>query len=99
MYAFECTSAGIWNAVYLSSGGTGNQIFQEYTKQRSEQEIEKKQWRAKRVKGYLAGFAISFSLTLTAHFYDTIPAGVLCVGIAVGFSACFLSGDIFGESC
>ena len=60
-------------------------FFQEYTKQRSEQEIEKKQWRAKRVKGYLAGFAISFSLTLTAHFYDTIPAGVLCVGIAVGF--------------
>ena len=60
-------------------------FLQEYTKHRSEQEVKKKQWQAKRVKGYLAGFAISFSLTLTVHFYDTIPTGVLCVGIAAGF--------------
>ena len=32
-------------------------------------------------------FAISVSLTLTVHFYDTIAAGILCVGIAVGY--CF----------
>lgn len=41
----------------------------------------------KRILDYLAGFAISFSLTLTVHFYNTMPAGVLCMGIAVGF--CF----------
>lgn len=32
-------------------------------------------------------FTVSISLTLTVHFYDTIMAGLLCVGIAVGF--CF----------
>ena len=34
---------------------------------------------------YLIGFAMSFSLTFSAHFYDTIVAGILCVGIAVGY--------------
>ena len=34
---------------------------------------------------YLLGFAMSFSLTLTSHFYDTIIAGVICIGIAVGY--------------
>ena len=38
-----------------------------------------------RYRGYLLGFVISFSLTLTVHFYNTIPAGVLCIGIAFGF--------------
>ena len=30
-------------------------------------------------------FTISISMTLAVHFYDTIVAGVLCVGIGVGF--------------
>ena len=34
----------------------------------------------------LLGFAMSFSLTLAAHFYDTIIAGILCIGVAVGYS-------------
>ena len=34
---------------------------------------------------YLLGFAMSFSLTLASHFYDTIIAGVICIGIAVGY--------------
>lgn len=34
---------------------------------------------------YLLGFAMSFSLTLASHFYDTIIAGILCIGIAVGY--------------
>ena len=34
---------------------------------------------------YLFGFAMSFSLTLSSHFYDTIIAGVICIGIAVGY--------------
>ena len=28
---------------------------------------------------------MSFSLTLSSHFYDTIIAGVICIGIAVGY--------------
>lgn len=36
---------------------------------------------------YLAGFAISFGMTLSAHFYDTMIAGLLCVGVAGGY--CF----------
>ncbi len=32
-------------------------------------------------------FALSVSLTLTAHFYDTAVAGLLCVGIGTGY--CF----------
>lgn len=35
---------------------------------------------------YLAGFVISFGMTLSAHFYDTMIAGLLCVGIACGYS-------------
>lgn len=34
---------------------------------------------------YLAGFAISFGMTLSAHFYDTMIAGLLCVGVAGGY--------------
>lgn len=32
-------------------------------------------------------FTVGISLTLTVHFYDTIIAGLLCIGLAVGF--CF----------
>jgi len=35
----------------------------------------------------LVFFALSISLTLTTHFYDTVVAGVLCVGIGTGY--CF----------
>lgn len=46
----------------------------------------------KRKVGKTAGysqalFGISFSLTLAAHFYDAIVAGLLCAGIVAGF--CF----------
>lgn len=34
---------------------------------------------------FLLGFAMSFSLTLTSHFYDTIIAGIICIGIVVGY--------------
>lgn len=36
---------------------------------------------------YLIMFMISISMTLSAHFYDTMVAGLLCVGIAAGY--CF----------
>lgn len=34
---------------------------------------------------HLLGFAMSFSLTLSSHFYDTMIAGVICIGVAVGY--------------
>lgn len=36
---------------------------------------------------YLLFFAISISMTLSAHFYDTMMAGLFCIGIGIGF--CF----------
>ncbi len=36
---------------------------------------------------YLALFSAGISMTLAVHFYDTIVAGLLCVGIGAGF--CF----------
>ena len=61
-------------------------FFQEYAAFRLESsEIQKKQ-RKQNVLDYLIGFAVSFSLTLTVHFYNTMPTGVLCLGIAIGFS-------------
>ncbi len=44
---------------------------------------------------YLLGFALSFSLTLTAHFYDTIIAGIICIGIAVGYGYLFFRKEYF----
>lgn len=44
---------------------------------------------------YLLGFALSFSLTLTAHFYDTIVAGIICIGIAAGYGYLFFRKEYF----
>ncbi|MCI8826690.1 MAG: amino acid ABC transporter permease [Lachnospiraceae bacterium] len=46
---------------------------------------------------YLIGFAMSFSLTFSAHFYDTIVAGVLCIGIAVGYAFRLFKKAYFGR--
>lgn len=61
---------------------------------------EKKQKQTTVEKGstkYLVGFAMSFSLTFSAHFYDTIVAGVLCMGIAVGFGFRLFRKAYFGR--
>lgn len=34
---------------------------------------------------YLLGFAMSFSMTLASHFYDTIITVIICIGVAVGY--------------
>lgn len=46
---------------------------------------EKKQESRRRSRWYLLGLVISFSLSLTVHFYDTMIAGYLCLGIAAGY--------------
>ena len=44
---------------------------------------------------YLLGFAMSFSLTLSSHFYDTIIAGVICVGIGISYGYWFWRKEYF----
>lgn len=46
---------------------------------------------------YLVFFALSFSATLTAHFYNTMIAGVFCVGVAVGFVRLLFRREYFGR--
>lgn len=43
----------------------------------------------------LLGFAMSFSLTLSSHFYDTIIAGVICIGIAASYGYWFWRKEYF----
>ena len=43
----------------------------------------------------LLGFAMSFSLTLSSHFYDTIIAGIICIGIAVAYGYWFWRKEYF----
>ena len=44
---------------------------------------------------HLLGFAMSFSLTLSSHFYDTIIAGIICIGVAVGYGYWFWRKEYF----
>lgn len=44
---------------------------------------------------YLIGYALSFSMTLSVHFYDTIIAGLFCVAIAIAFSTRFFNTGYF----
>lgn len=60
------------------------------------EEPDRKSIREKRQSDqYLAGFAMSFSMTLAAHFYDTMIAGLFCVGIAAGYLLRFIKKKYF----
>ncbi|MGN1205803.1 MAG: hypothetical protein ACI4SQ_02315 [Eubacterium sp.] len=43
----------------------------------------------------LTFFAMSFGMTLAVHFYDTMIAGLFCVGIAIGYLFWFVRGKYF----
>ena len=45
----------------------------------------------------LFGFAMSFGLTLSAHFYNTIIAGLFCVAMALGYIFLFVKKQYFGN--
>lgn len=65
-------------------------FFQNYAAALKAEGEEEKNVKTKESKWDLLGLIISFSLTLTVHFYNTMIAGVLCVGIAIGyFFRCF----------
>lgn len=44
---------------------------------------------------FLIMFALSFSMTLSVHFYDTIIAGLFCVAIAIAFCNRFFNSRYF----
>lgn len=44
---------------------------------------------------HLLGFAMSFSMTMSTHFYDTIITGVLCVGIGFSYGYWFFRKEYF----
>ncbi len=46
---------------------------------------------------YLVGYEMSFSLTLTTHFYNTMIAGLFCVAIAITYSRRFFNHRYFGR--
>ena len=47
--------------------------------------LDRKEEDAISEKWYLGLFAISFSMTIAVHFYDTMAAGLLCIGVAIGY--------------
>lgn len=56
--------------------------------------------RGQRKKGSfpcLVLFAMSFSMTLAVHFYDTMIAGLFCVGVAAGYFVWFVRKQYFGN--
>lgn len=60
-------------------------FFQKYAAVLKAETEEEKKEDTRITKWYLLGLIISFSLTLTVHFYNTMIAGVLCVGLAIGY--------------
>ncbi len=60
-------------------------FFDEYAAALKEKDTRQKKLRIKKSRWYLLGLIISFSLTLTVHFYNTMVAGYLCFGIAMGY--------------
>lgn len=71
----------------------GFSFFQE----RYNEEKEEKKDDGKRKESWysLCGFAMSFSLTLSAHFYNTIIAGIFCVAMALGYLFLFVRKQYF----
>lgn len=43
----------------------------------------------------LCGFAMSFGMTLSAHFYNTVIAGLFCVAMAIGYLFLFVRKQYF----
>ena len=43
----------------------------------------------------LAGFCMSFSMTLAVHFYGTMIAGIFCIAIAIGYFLWFIRKKYF----
>ncbi len=71
----------------LNIAETSEEIIDVNVKDKQEDIEELKVDEEKEKKLYLACFVMSFSMTLSAHFYDTMICGIFCIGVAVGY--CF----------
>lgn len=79
----------------LPSGLFAIRFFQQQMEKRTCPEPERKAALEAAIRGDLFFFVLSFSLTITVHFYDTVLAGFLCVGIALGFWRQFIQWESF----
>lgn len=61
------------------------EFFRQYSIELKNRKEKKDKPDKKESRRYLMLFAISFSMTLAVHFYNTMIAGLFCVGIAAGF--------------
>lgn len=59
--------------------------------------FEKREKKAKEDKWYLACFAMSFGMTISAHFYNTMICGLFCLGVAVGYGFRLFRRKYFGK--
>ena len=71
-------------------------FFQEYAAFQVETDENKKKLDEKKNKRLSGCICSQLSLTLTVHFYNTMPTGILCLGIAVGFCFRFCKWRYFG---
>lgn len=69
----------------------GFEFFKLRYKEVKEGEKKKESWYP------LIGFAMSFGLTLSAHFYNTIVAGFFCAAMAIGYIFLFVRKQYFGN--
>ncbi len=60
-----------------------------------EQQRENRGSNAKRSYIYLAGFLMSFSMSLSVHFYGFIIVGIGCAAMAIGFISLFVRKPYF----
>ncbi len=75
----------------------GEELVKTEVKVQKEKPVKKKRKIPREEFWILAGFAISFGMTLSAHFYDTMIAGLLCVGVACGYFFRLFRPKYFGK--
>lgn len=63
----------------------------------TEEGLKKKKKARGRSDCALLFFALSFSMTLSGHFYDTMIAGIFCLGIACGYCFRLFTPKYFGR--
>lgn len=59
-------------------------------------ESGKKGWKVHSTS-YLVFFGLSFSATLAVHFYNTMIAGIFCIGVGIGFLGLLFRKPYFGR--
>ncbi len=59
--------------------------------------LEQKEKKSKESLWYLACFAMSFAMTIAVHFYNTMIAGLFCLGVAVGYAFRLFRKAAFGK--